>query len=101
VPIIMVSAAVETEARLQGLARGADDYVAKPFSPKELIARIRNLLARSAESRDARRRGLLAERELQGARDEAKRSQEGLKDEQHLRDLGRILTWSFEGLLDD
>jgi len=101
VPIIMVSAAVETESRLQGLARGADDYVAKPFSPKELIARIRNLLARSAESRDARRRGLLAERELQGARDEAKRSQEGLKDEQHLRDLGRILTWSFEGLLDD
>jgi CheY-like chemotaxis protein len=101
VPIIMVSAAVETESRLQGLARGADDYVAKPFSPKELIARIRNLLARSAESRDARRRGLLAERELQGARDEAKRHQEGLKDEQHLRDLGRILTWSFEGLLDD
>ena len=101
VPIIMVSAAAETESRLQGLARGADDYVAKPFSPKELIARIRNLLARSAESRDARRRGLLAERELQGAREEAKRSQEGLKDEQHLRDLGRILTWSFEGLLDD
>jgi GAF domain-containing protein len=97
----MVSAAAETESRLQGLARGADDYVSKPFSPKELIARIRNLLARAAESRDARRRGLLAERELQGAREEAKRSQVELKDEQHLRDLGRVLRWGFEGLLDD
>lgn len=101
VPIIMVSAAAETESRLQGLARGADDYVAKPFSPKELIARIRNLLARAAESRDARRRGLLAERELQGAREEAKRSQGELRDEQHLRELGRSLRWSFEGIVDE
>ena len=101
VPIIMVSAAAETESRLQGLARGADDYVSKPFSPKELIARIRNLLARAAESRDARRRGLLAERELQGAREEAKRSQGELKDEQRLRDLGRTFRWSFDGLLDE
>src|SRR5206468_1644746 len=55
VPIILVSAAAETEARLQGLARGADDYVAKPFSPKELIARIRRLLARSSETREGLR----------------------------------------------
>ena len=32
VPIVMVSAVAETDARLQGLARGADDYLTKPFS---------------------------------------------------------------------
>ena len=48
IPIIMVSAAVETEARLQGLARGADDYVPKPFHLEEVLARIRALLRRSA-----------------------------------------------------
>jgi len=56
-PIIMVSAASETEARLQGFARGADDYLAKPFSPKELVARIKRLLARASEARESRRRG--------------------------------------------
>ena len=87
VPIILVSAAAETEARLQGLARGADDYVAKPFSPKELIARIRRLLARSSETREVLRRGVEAERELARAREEAKRSQSELKAQQRLRDL--------------
>jgi len=100
VPIIMVSAAAETESRLQGLARGADDYLAKPFSPKELIARIRRLLARAAESRDARRRGSEAERELQGAREEARRSQAEYRGEQRLRELGRGFAWSFRSLLD-
>src|SRR5438552_16086516 len=56
VPIILVSAAAETDARLQAFSRGADDYLAKPFSPKELIARIKRLLARNAETRAARHR---------------------------------------------
>ena len=87
VPIIMVSAAVDTEARLQGLARGADDYLGKPFSPKELIARIRRLLARAADARDARRRGLEAERALSQAREEAHRTHRELRREQRLREL--------------
>jgi DNA-binding response OmpR family regulator len=49
-PIIMVSALAETEARLAGLARGADDYLPKPFSPKELVARVRRQLARAYET---------------------------------------------------
>ncbi|WP_131109999.1 response regulator [Sulfuricystis thermophila] len=47
-PIIMVTARGEEADRIQGLEIGADDYVSKPFSPKELIARIRAVLRRRA-----------------------------------------------------
>lgn len=47
-PIIMVTARAEEGDRVQGLDLGADDYVTKPFSPKELIARIRAVLRRRA-----------------------------------------------------
>jgi DNA-binding response OmpR family regulator len=47
-PIIMVTARAEESDRVAGLELGADDYVAKPFSPKELVARIGALLRRSA-----------------------------------------------------
>lgn len=47
-PIIMVTALAEEQQRVQGLEMGADDYVTKPFSPKELIARIRAVLRRRA-----------------------------------------------------
>jgi DNA-binding response OmpR family regulator len=100
VPIIMVSAAAETESRLQGLSRGADDYVAKPFSPKELIARIKRLLARSAESREARRRGLQAEHELTLAREDVRRSHAELLSEQRLREMTHAFVREFHGLLD-
>lgn len=45
-PIIMVTARAEESERVEGLDVGADDYVTKPFSPKELIARIRAVLRR-------------------------------------------------------
>jgi DNA-binding response OmpR family regulator len=47
VPIIMLTARAEETDRIVGLELGADDYVAKPFSPGELVARIRALLRRS------------------------------------------------------
>lgn len=47
-PIIMVTARGEERDRVQGLELGADDYVTKPFSPKELLARIRAVLRRRA-----------------------------------------------------
>jgi two-component system alkaline phosphatase synthesis response regulator PhoP len=50
VPIIMVTARVDETDRLVGLELGADDYVVKPFSPKELVARVRAVLRRSAET---------------------------------------------------
>jgi two-component system, OmpR family, phosphate regulon response regulator OmpR len=48
VPIIMLTARSEAEARIEGLQIGADDYVAKPFEPRELVLRIANILKRSA-----------------------------------------------------
>ena len=48
VPIIMVTARVAEEDRLAGLDLGADDYVLKPFSPRELAARVRAVLRRTA-----------------------------------------------------
>ena len=48
VPIIMLTARVEEEDRLTGLGLGADDYVTKPFSPRELAARVRAVLRRTA-----------------------------------------------------
>jgi len=48
-PIIMLTAKGEEEDKIRGLEAGADDYVTKPFSPKELIARINAVLRRTAE----------------------------------------------------
>ena len=46
VPIIMLTARVEESDRLAGLELGADDYITKPFSPRELVARVRAVLRR-------------------------------------------------------
>ena len=48
VPILMLTARHETESRIEGLQTGADDYVAKPFEPRELLLRIGNILKRVA-----------------------------------------------------
>lgn len=50
VPVIMLSAKGEDIDRILGLELGADDYVAKPFNPRELIARIKAVLRRSAKA---------------------------------------------------
>jgi DNA-binding response OmpR family regulator len=87
VPVIMVSAVVDAETRLQAFTRGADDYLTKPFSPKELIARVKRLLARAAETRTARARLLELEREAARARAESKRAHVAAQREQRLREL--------------
>ena len=46
VPIIMVTAKIEELDRLDGLENGADDYITKPFSPRELVARVKAVLRR-------------------------------------------------------
>lgn len=47
VPILMLTARHEAESRIEGLQIGADDYVAKPFEPRELVLRIGNILKRA------------------------------------------------------
>jgi two-component system response regulator BaeR len=49
-PIVMVTARVEEIDRLLGLDAGADDYLCKPFSPRELVARIKAILRRAGQS---------------------------------------------------
>lgn len=53
IPIIMLTARTEEADRVAGLELGADDYISKPFSPNELVARIRALMRRSGPSKPA------------------------------------------------
>ncbi len=53
VPIILLTAKVEPEDRIVGLELGADDYLTKPFRPRELLARIRAVLRRAGSSEPA------------------------------------------------
>ena len=52
VPVILLTAMGEAGDRINGLELGADDYLAKPFEPKELVLRIRNILKRAPQEID-------------------------------------------------
>jgi two-component system, OmpR family, phosphate regulon response regulator OmpR len=46
IPVLLLTAMAEPEDRINGLEQGADDYLSKPFEPRELVLRVRNLLQR-------------------------------------------------------
>ena len=50
IPIILLTALAEASARIEGLEAGADDYLAKPFDPRELVLRINNILRRNLQN---------------------------------------------------
>ena len=50
IPILMLTARAEPEQRIEGLETGVDDYLAKPFDPRELLLRISNILKRGAKA---------------------------------------------------
>lgn len=52
VPVILLTAMGETSDRITGLENGADDYLSKPFEPKELLLRIKNILKRAPQEKD-------------------------------------------------
>ena len=52
IPVIMLTAKSDESDKVLGLESGADDYITKPFSPKELVARIKALLRRTAPQKD-------------------------------------------------
>ncbi|GGS74150.1 DNA-binding response regulator [Streptomyces tanashiensis] len=59
VPVIMLTARGDEEQRITGLEVGADDYVTKPFSPRELVLRVASVMRRSRASAPAAPRGVL------------------------------------------
>ena len=65
VPILVLSARGAVGDRIVGLAEGADDYLPKPFSPAELVARVRTILRRTERDRDAARGERLAIADLE------------------------------------
>lgn len=54
-PVLMLSALGEAEDRISGLELGAEDYLSKPFEPKELVLRIRAILRRTAEQQERKK----------------------------------------------
>lgn len=78
VPILMLTAKGQVEDRVQGLDCGADDYLVKPFSTDELLARVRALLRRTRRQEHARARIKLGDVEIDLARQSAVRGRETL-----------------------
>lgn len=78
VPILMLTAKGQVEDRVQGLDAGADDYLVKPFSTEELMARVRALLRRAQRQAKAPARLKLGEVEIDLARQTAVRGRKSL-----------------------
>ncbi len=73
-PVIMLTARGEEADRIVGLELGADDYVTKPFSPRELAARVRSVLRRSAPTEDTVEQLEFGDVELEQATREARKA---------------------------
>ena len=93
IPICMLTARAEPEQRIEGLEAGVDDYVSKPFEPRELLLRLRNILRRGQASQaatpapsDEVRMGTLV---FHTARGELRRNNETVKLTERERDLLR------------
>ncbi len=78
VPVLMLTAKGQVEDRVTGLDAGADDYLAKPFSSDELLARVRALLRRAQRQTRTLRKLTLGETELDFARQRACRGRKEL-----------------------
>ena len=87
VPILLLSASNDTESRVEALAHGADEFMTKPFSPKELIARAQRMVARSRDVARHRQRSVELERDLGRLEGEARRAREEAARERSLRSL--------------
>lgn len=90
VPICMLTALAEAEDRISGLEAGVDDYVSKPFEPRELLLRIKNILRRGqtqAPARDDIRMGPCV---FNTTRGELRREDETIKLTERERDLLRL-----------
>jgi DNA-binding response OmpR family regulator len=87
VAILLLASADDPETRVEALAHGADDLVAKPISPRELVARAQRLVSRARQTARHRQRSRELERELQRAEDDLRGAREEAARERALRSL--------------
>ena len=89
VPICMLTARAEPEERIQGLEIGVDDYVAKPFEPRELLLRLQNILKRRQGPSGPRDEVTMGDYTFHVGRGELKRGEESVKLTERERELLR------------
>ncbi len=92
VPVLMLSALAETPDRIAGLATGSDDYLSKPFEPRELLLRIHNLLKRVPPERKARDDIRFGNFNFHVARGELRKGSELVRLTSREKEFLRILT---------
>ena len=89
VPICMLTARAEPEERIQGLEIGVDDYIAKPFEPRELLLRLQNILKRRQGPSGPREEIAMGDFVFHVERGELRRGDESIKLTERERDLLR------------
>jgi two-component system phosphate regulon response regulator OmpR len=89
VPICMLTARAEAEQRIEGLEIGVDDYVVKPFEPRELLLRLQNILKRGRAPSGPREEIRMGDFIFHVGRGELKRNEESVKLTERERDLLR------------
>lgn len=94
IPILMLSALSEIEDRINGLMAGSDDYLPKPFEPRELLLRVQNLLRRSSAPADQRVDVRFGTCQFNMTRGELRRSGELIKLTTRERELLRLFVQS-------
>lgn len=91
VPVLMLSALTEPSDRINGLETGSDDYLAKPFEPRELLLRIRSLLRRQVPAVQARAEVAFGDFTFHLQRGDLKRSGETIHLTSREKDFLRVL----------
>jgi two-component system phosphate regulon response regulator OmpR len=89
IPICMVTARAEPEERIQGLEIGVDDYIAKPFEPRELLLRLQNILKRRQGPSGPRDEVTMGDFVFHVGRGELRRGEESIKLTERERELLR------------
>ena len=90
IPICMMTALADPEQRVAGLAAGVDDYVTKPFDPRELVFRLKNILRRNEADAPAPDEVRMGELVFYSGRGDLKRGDEIIKLTDRERDLLRL-----------
>lgn len=90
IPICMMTALADPKQRVAGLEAGVDDYVTKPFDPRELVIRLKNILRRSEPPPPAKDEVRMGEFIFLSGRGELKRGEETIKITDRERDLLRL-----------